>query len=164
MNETTFRQTLCGAFRDVGGAAQPVENAVALGCPDMVWALGGITGWAELKVINALPKRADTKITIRHFTNEQARFLVDWHQGEGAALLVIWVAPGDVLVFTPRQALAVYLGVRKAELYIRASWQGPLTQAPHAMRKVAGNNLWSRWPVLQKRSEQLVRPVLRGEP
>jgi len=79
-----------------------IENAVALGMPDVNY----LYGWIELKHKHEWPKRDDTPLRLTHFTPEQKTWLYRRHHLGGRAFLLLRVK-NEFLLFDGKMARAV---------------------------------------------------------
>ena len=94
MSESTQRGKVIRLLKSLH--AIPVENRVGvLGCPDVSY----IGGWLELKWLRSWPKRAETPVTIEHFTVAQRRWLNKHCSLGGKAWLLLQVQR-EWLLFT----------------------------------------------------------------
>lgn len=76
MAESSFRRYIIKGLRGAGGIAQAHEDTCAAGIADVSFTLaGGLSGWIEVKVLDAWPARMSTCINIPHLTEEQVEFL-----------------------------------------------------------------------------------------
>lgn len=83
MSESDFRREFVPMCRALH--AQPIENMLAAGTPDVSLA----TGWVELKWLREWPARASTIVRLDHYTEEQRQWLLDHWQAGGGAWLVL---------------------------------------------------------------------------
>jgi hypothetical protein len=102
-----------------------VENAVALGMPDVNY----IEGWIELKYVADWPKREETPLRLGHFTPQQRVWLYRrWVLG-GKAFLLLRVAK-EFLLFDGRTACDAVGLVSRASLYDRCLRRAPTFNDP----------------------------------
>lgn len=87
MAESTMRNALLSAFKQREVDACAHEDLVTVGIPDVSYGACNISGWIELKSMDAWPKRATTKVKIKHFTPEQKR----WMLKRGIASGYVWL-------------------------------------------------------------------------
>jgi len=93
-----------------------IENRAALGTPDV----NHIHGWIELKWMPKWPVRADTPVTIDHFTAQQKTWLRRRCVSGGKAHVLLGIGGDNLLIWG--EDAADYLGkVPKAELLDVAS-------------------------------------------
>lgn len=79
-----------------------IENSVAMGTPDVNCSLG----WIELKVVQAkdIPKKADTILSIDHYTEQQRVFQLKRNRAGGACWFLLLL--GEMwLLFTSQKAV-----------------------------------------------------------
>lgn len=70
MRESRLRQELCRRVRAEGGMAQPIEDKLTSGIPDVCVVLDGVVWWIEIKSEHVL-------------TKAQKRWLVQWSRAGG---------------------------------------------------------------------------------
>lgn len=98
-SESTMRQTVNKLLKKFHAVS--VENGVGIGTPDVNCSIG----WLELKSVDK-PKKPDTVVDCRHFTNEQKIWLLKRWRAGGMACLLLKV--GDWwLLFDPQTAYEV---------------------------------------------------------
>jgi hypothetical protein len=74
-----------------------VENAISTGHPDVEYCIEGAAGVIELKQIPAWPKRSETKVRVKHYTQAQRDDLKERHVAGGRAFVLLRVGePGDL--------------------------------------------------------------------
>jgi len=86
--EHDMRKLMIKALNKLGQDAVSVENMVGPGTPDINF----IGNWVELKYIQDWPKRAETKLTIDHYTQQQRVWLLRRWYNKGAAWLCLQVS------------------------------------------------------------------------
>lgn len=92
-NESQLWETMRNALRPFGSLKR-IENKLEEGTPDVNFALTfprtgrTVSGWCELKHLEAWPKRPTTMVAIRHLTVDQVLFLENWR---GLAFLLLRV-------------------------------------------------------------------------
>lgn len=85
MVESTLRQTVNEMLRKMHRDPISVENSAYPGTPDVNYA----DGWIELKALDRWPKRANTIVRPRHFTQQQKVWLRRrWRVSQNAWLLL----------------------------------------------------------------------------
>lgn len=106
------------AIRPVMKNLHPVriENIVASGTPDVNYT----HGWIELKYLGSWPVRAETIVTIDHFTPQQRVWLTKRSLAGGRAFLLLKVGKNDWLLFSGIVAAQCIGKVSKDTLYERA--------------------------------------------
>lgn len=130
MTETTLNREVKRLLKAPRCRTVRVETTTENGVPDIYYNLHGETGWMEDKYLRAWPKRPTTTVKIKHYTDQQRKWLFEEGQAGGRAWLLLQVGT-DYLLFDWRAAQAVgYL--TRAELFkvARAVWEGELSRAP----------------------------------
>lgn len=102
----------------VGLDAVAVENPVYPGTPDINF----VEGWIELKILDAWPKRASTKVTIRCFTPQQRIWLHRRCRRGGRAFFLLKV-DNDWLLFDGMTAAEQIGKLTKAEMFEHCIWE-----------------------------------------
>lgn len=109
MSESDQRSRVVRALRAQGAFA--VENPCLPGTPDVSY----IDGWIELKWLRGWPKRADSPVTIEHYTPQQRVFHVE-HWRKGGAVHLLLQVRGTWLLFDGPTAARIVGKVPRAEL------------------------------------------------
>ena len=99
MAETNQRQRVIKALKSLDAMAVENKAPTGAGTPDVNY----IEGWIELKWLRRWPKKADTVVTIPHYTLGQRRWLRDRYNAGGSAWLLLQVQQ-EWLLFTGRDA------------------------------------------------------------
>lgn len=101
-----------------------IENLVDRGTPDVNFKIkDGAEGWLELKQLDDWPKRLDTIVSMKRYTQEQRLWLLTRAEAGGKAGLLLKVK-NDILLFGPYAAYHSVGNVPRDTLFIHArySW------------------------------------------
>lgn len=90
----TFRRRMGSSY----GLFKRIENMVDPGMPDVVFVIGGVTGFMELKEIDKFPARTTTKIDIG-FTTAQPEWHREWARYGGRSVVLLQVSSPKVYYF-----------------------------------------------------------------
>ena len=87
---------------DSKGTYLRIEDALNEGISDVHYCFRdansiSVTGWIELKHLDEWPKRASTKVKVRHYTDEQRGCIADYNHSGGRASMLLQV--GDDILF-----------------------------------------------------------------
>jgi hypothetical protein len=118
MKESSVRKRVTKALKKLHAIA--VENDCYPGTPDVNY----VHGWIELKVRDAWPVRAETPVTLPHFT-EQQRIWLRQRQEVGGRCYLLLVVDKEWLLFSGAAAATFVGRVCRSELYDWAEviWQ-----------------------------------------
>ena len=102
MSESDMRRHVVQGLRGLHGVS--IENAVGIGTPDVNCA----AGWLELKWARGWPKRSMTPLRLRHYTDQQRRWLDRrWRAAGGRGAWLLLQVRRDWLIFRGCDAGAV---------------------------------------------------------
>ena len=114
MSEAALWNTLRRKLKPYGHCVR-VENAIEVGTPDVNLCVQGTESWIELKHREHWPKRANSIVTVRHFTDDQRRWLANRIRSEGRCGVLLQIS-NTYMYLHGRNAL--YVGrVERARLY-----------------------------------------------
>ena len=80
------------------GTVVRVENPAYNGTPDVCYCLLGVTGWLELKHIDAWPARASTPVLVASLTLDQVNWAKMWERAGGKAGMLLSVGTYEFLL------------------------------------------------------------------
>jgi hypothetical protein len=82
-----------------------VENVMTVGMPDVVCCADGCVTWVELKAVDALPVRAETRVLgSRGLSREQRNWHYDWRRHGGRSAILVGVGSRSVYLIDGIQA------------------------------------------------------------
>lgn len=103
-----------------------VENTVNNGHPDVEFIIGGKAGTIELKVAKEWPKRPDTPLRLRHYTQEQKEDARARHIAGGRPFLLLEVSDTFMLSRAPWSLLVGSKERAVLERICDAKWEGEI--------------------------------------
>lgn len=105
------------------GVLQRIESPITSGVPDVVYCVGGSSGWVELKE-HPWPKRATTRMRIPHLKQEQVNFARAWSRAGGRSFLLLQAGSRDYVMFDVVGIELLHEGATRADLLAIARVRG----------------------------------------